>query len=232
MYCLYLKKRTNIVFWYSQKGACTYVKGLYLRYLGLNILWPHLLPQEGLERTDMPFNGEVESPIHVLFIRNPYKRIVSGFLDKLTWKPDFPDNKPLPNLNYGVDSEWSFEDFVTNLSEHPVFNDNHFTPQLSKAYDPAIQFDKIFDIENIDREYLNNLFQTTAEEPEHQGYFSMYKPYNGEKPAYKLTINEINKLDYKPEYHEFYSPEIKSKVAEIFADDFQYFKSVGFNYDA
>lgn len=231
MYCIYLEKKTNVVFWFSQKAGCTYVKGLYLRYLGIDVVWPHQLPQENLKQTNLHFKNTIESPVHILFVRNPYKRIVSGFLDKLTCKPDHPDDEPLFNQNYNIDDGTTFESFIKNLPQLNIFNNEHFGPQLSKAYDPHITFDKIFDIENIDRNYLDALFQTQAEEPRYKGYFSMYQPYTQSKPAYELSIEEINKLDYKPKYQQFYNPEIKQKVSEIFADDLRFFKDAGFNFN-
>jgi len=231
MYCLYLEKKSNVVFWFSQKAGCTYVKGLYLRYLGIDVIWPHQLPQENLAETDLHYKAELQEPIHILFIRNPYKRIVSGFLDKLTWKPDFPDDKPAFNLNYKIDNEISFETFVHSLTERQIFYDPHFAPQLSNAYNPNIAFNKVFDIENIDRTYLDKVFGTQAQDPEYKGYFSLYKPYHEPKPAYKLSINEINQLDYKPDYQQFYSPAIKQKVSEIFTNDLRFFKNAGFDFD-
>jgi len=223
--------KTNVVFWFSQKAGCTYVKGLYLKYCGINKIWPHQLPEEGLPITDLHYTHDIADPIHILFIRDPYKRIVSGFLEKLTLKPEYPDEHIKFLSNYKMGDHLNFEEFIEGLKQHPIFEDPHFSAQANKAYDPNIRFDKVFDVDHIDRPYLDELFHTSTEDPEHKGYFTQYKRYTGKKPAYQLSINEIDQLPCKPEYNQFYNAGIKYRIEELFAKDFLLFGEYGFYYD-
>lgn len=230
MYCIFLEKRSNVVFWFSEKAGCTYVKSLFLRHVGIHRAWPHQLPKEILPRTNLNYNNEISNPVHILFIRNPYKRIVSGFLDKLTWKPGFPPDRDGFKTTFEIGDEISFEVFIKNLSNHRIFGDPHFNRQTSMAYDRNIYLNKVFDLERIDLSYLDNLFQTSIEDPG-RGAVTLYRNHGGEKPAYKLPIAELDQMDFKPGYQQFYNAEIKKEVEALYEKDFQLFARLGFNYE-
>jgi hypothetical protein len=70
-----LKKK--VIFGWSAKSGCSHVKNLFF-YLTKGTINNKL--HNGGESHNLPDN--IEEFIIFLFIRNPYKRVVSGFLDK------------------------------------------------------------------------------------------------------------------------------------------------------
>ena len=155
----------------------------------------------------------------ILFIRDPYKRIVSGFLDKYVAGVYSLDIKNL-----------TFEKFVDELDNNKLENINrhHFTPQLSEAHESSIQFDKIYDIENIDYDYIKKLFGKNIDIGD---YIKTLYDDSFEGKAYGITLKELRKMQSKPPYGSFYNKKIKKKVYSFYKKDFLFFEKYGFNYD-
>ena len=90
----------------------------------------------------------------IIFCRNPYKRIVSGFLDK--YRIDSPIRQHMwPDKNI------QFNKFVEQLGNWRYIEKHHFTPQTTEAFNNKIINSKIikcFDIENIDYNYIEKLY--------------------------------------------------------------------------
>ena len=164
-------------------------------------------------------NFEHKSYTKILFIRDPYKRIVSGFLDKYVTGIYSLDIKNL-----------TFEKFVDELDNNKLENINrhHFTPQLSEAHESSIQFDKIYDIENIDYDYIKKLFGKNIDIGD---YIKTLYDASFEGKAYGITLKELRKMQSKPPYGSFYNKKIKQKVYSFYKKDFLFFEKYAFNYD-
>lgn len=67
MYMYYIPNENNVVFWISPKCGCTFLRKFYI-YLNK------------FGQVIKTLNKNI-SYKHILFIRNPYKRLVSGYLD-------------------------------------------------------------------------------------------------------------------------------------------------------
>ena len=144
-------------------------------------------------------------------------------------KPGFPVDRDGFKVAYEIDDEMTFESFIQSLENHHIFSNPHFSNQASIAYDPDIRFDRVFDIERIDTDYLDNLFHTSIEQPG-RSPITLYRHYDGEKPVCQLSIRELDQLHFKPAYRQFYNPAIRNKIEELYEKDFRLFERLGFSY--
>jgi hypothetical protein len=77
MYFL-IDDKKKLIFGWSAKCGCSFIKRLFYEYQGVNV--DHLTSiHTGTYNWLHPYQFNYSK---VLFIRNPYKRIVSGFVDK------------------------------------------------------------------------------------------------------------------------------------------------------
>ena len=119
MFCL-INKELKIVFWWSAKCGCSYIKKLFYILSDFNI--PYNIHHNSFNK----FNINDNNYKHILFIRNPYKRIVSGFLDKYVKQKS---RKWFNSISYNH----TFLDFVDKLS-HGLLNNMNEASKLSPQH--------------------------------------------------------------------------------------------------
>jgi len=107
----------------------------------LNVI--HILPDD------------IQNYITIIISRKPYKRLVSGFLDKYKINGNF---RHLYKHNI-----LSFSKFIDELikNNYEMINRTHFTPQTTERFDRKIlqsKIIKIYDLENIDYNYIQKLY--------------------------------------------------------------------------
>ena len=160
-----INDQKRIIFGWSLKCGCVHVKTLFftltrgVKYINDNIQEVYMKDTyESLGTTLYPLNEYTL----VIFIRCPFERIISGFLDK---------------------EKMSFHTYIKMLN---------FTPQTSEnwnlKYVKQCKTLKIFDIKNIDYNYINELFKTNID------LTKLSKFYN--KDTYH-TVSHIYKADLK-----------------------------------
>jgi len=230
MYFL-VDKRNKVVFGWSAKCGCSHIKKIF-KYLQNGRLdnEVHVSQDEGKLPADM---SEYTT---ILIIRNPYERIVSGFLDK--YRPGFACRKKIPAEKQIL---FSFEKFVDYLVRYKwtYIDRHHFTPQTTEAFRPdrihRSKVLRVFDLKSIDYAYIEGLYGKTippellayrggpvARNPSHPVPFPMSKVFHLDMSLY---------LDYKVVAKQFYNPDIKAKVQAFYKEDLQYFDQLGFHYD-
>ena len=81
--------------------------------------------------------NDIENYITIIFIRNPYKRIISGFLEKYKKKGRLRHLWKNPFL--------SFSQFVDKLinCDWKIIDRHHFTPQTTEEFDKKYFFQKV-----------------------------------------------------------------------------------------
>ncbi len=162
-----------------------------------------------------------------LVVRNPYKRLVSGFINKYVGEKFAND-------------EWdNFSEFVRVLANDPLLekiNKHHFAPQFSEAYaDFAANysFDRIIKLENL-REGLNEISTLTGAPHVNVGLnnVSMHlSNYPSEKQVSKWSIAELvrNKSALPPR-DDFYDFELVQLTEKIYKPDFENLLKLGIHY--
>jgi hypothetical protein len=224
MYFLVDNKK-KIIFGWSPKCGCTHIK---------NIFW--FLKTDKLEnpihtkkdRNNLP--NDIENYITIIITRNPYKRIISGFLQKYSKKGQF--------RHKWKDSVLSFSQFVDKLINYDwnTIDYHHFTPQTTDDFDKKIfnsKIIKIYDIGKIDYQYIEQLYNKKIPEcilnkKGHQRLFHINVENYYNDYVYDLHMDDY--INYNIDIKYFYNKEIRDKVFNFYIKDFIFLKENGFDY--
>ena len=185
----------------------------------------------------------------IVVMRNPYYRLISGFLDKYKIKGQF---RPL----WPKDLPCSFSNFVEELvkKRNDIVDFLHFFPQVdsSTAFNvPHIKLNefkevRVMDLKNIDYEYFENKFETKLQDCEalewrgiHTNSISKRKENNAILLPIDFIPEDICDVpieEYHPDkwiipYYKFFNEEIEKKVKIFFKDDFRFALNHGIDYE-
>lgn len=237
---IYCPNRTDVVFWFSYKAGSKWVERMFYDY------------------TDIANHGHkveickghwssLNNPRHILFMRNPYKRVVSGFIfiyalsnfhRRVNYQDlwEIPEHKDALTFEMFVDILYNSKDWEDAVSKG--VNDEHFCPQWLNAntYGKSILdlniFDKVYDIENIDYNYIDSLFTNSIniDQLRNSRNNSNYGNYNGSKPAYKLNLLELFLMKNKPNWKLFFNSDIRFKFEQVYSNDFKLAAFHGLHY--
>lgn len=213
-----LEKKKLIIFW-SPKCGCTTLKTILSHYFNLdNKINVHKSKFLNF-KTNNQSSYKKDVKYDILFlIRNPYDRLVSGFVDKyVTGKLKNPKN-----CN-------NFEDFVNILLNTPnKIEYGHFTKQTSnkgwefykKLGKPKIKYvlethevNKMSDILQLNLQDIHRMKSKWGDKVDKAKLFAC---------DYKTVLNTKGNFSVD----QFYNNEIKRKVSIIYKDDFNFFKNV------
>jgi hypothetical protein len=220
--------KNKIMFGWSAKCGCSHIKSIFL-FLTRNQLEgnPHHIHYDCILLPD-----DIENYTTLLFFRNPYKRLISGFLDK------YKVNGQFRNL-FGS-SFLSFSQFVDELTKRnwSKIEYHHFEKQTSGHFDKKILLSKnikMYDICNIDYEYIEQLYNIKIPDSVINRNFGHERKLNvdinnnwSDKYVYDLDIDEY--MCYNVDIKCFYNEEIKEKVFNFYVDDFNFCSENGINY--
>lgn len=225
---MYFLVDTNkkIIFGWSAKCGCSHIKTIFWFLQTDNL--ENLIHTEK-DKNELP--NDIENYVIIIFIRNPFERIVSGFLNK------YKKNGQYRHL--WKDSILSFSQFVDKLInyEWKTIDRHHFTQQTSEKFDKKILLSKsckFYDIGKIDYEYIEQLYNKKIPEcviNKKQGHErllnvnveSYYNDY-----VYDLHIDDY--IDYNINIKYFYNEDIREKVFNFYINDFIFFKENSFDY--
>ena len=214
----------KVIFGWSAKAGCSHVVKIYW-YLQNNIENnlihtvndAHMLP------------NDIENYIVILFIRNPYDRLVSGFIDKY--------NEHGQYRKLWKSNTITFSAFVDELIKENwnVIDKHHFTPQTTEHFNSNILNKSkkiiIYDINNIDYSYIEKIYNKTIPE-------NLIKFRGGHERKKQLETIEYNIFDldiqsyvnFNVSNEYFYNDRIKNKIYNYYKNDFIFFSKNGFNY--
>ena len=216
----------KIIFGWAAKCGCSYIKNLFLFFQTNNIFNEIHTVQDNM---DLPI--DIENYTTIIFIRNPYKRIISGFLDKYRESGEHRYFWKTPTI--------SFVQFVDELIKNTwiMVEPHHFKPQTSEYFNKKILLSKsikFYDIENIDYIYIENLYNKKIPDKVlnyrrgHERTSCIKKDKILEKNVYNLNLDEY--IDYNVDIKYFYNEEIKNKVFNFYKNDFIFFNENGIDY--
>ena len=145
------------------------------------------------------------------FVRNPYTRLLSGFLDKVKrrwYRANFKDSL---GLSFDVDRDVTFLEFVREIEPMPARDMNkHWRVQTQQVLWDWVKYDRVSKFENFNEEFrliLKKIYPQIAE-----------NKYND---ILEYKINHATHANLKLE--KFYTGEIQEIAQTIYADDFANF---------
>ena len=218
-------KKLKIIFGWSAKCGCSHIKKIFW-FLQNNKTDNKIHTNK--DTSILP--NDIENYTTILIIRNPYERIISGFLNK------YNINGPLRNL-------WkskiiTFSQFTDELIKNKweKIDKHHFTPQTTELFDKNIILKskslKIYDIKNIDYKYIEELYNTKIPEEllEFKGGHER-KTFNKSFKNYIYDLDIMEYYNYNVDKKYFYNDDIKNKIYNFYINDFIFFKEYGFDYE-
>jgi len=216
----------KIIFGWSAKCGCSHIKRIFWNLDNNNINnEPHIKIEELNKLPDNTNEYDI-----ILFVRNPYKRVVSGFLDKYKKDGSFRKMWKSEKITFSL-----FVDEI--ISENwDVIEKHHFIQQTSENFDEnkilQAKSYRIFDIENIDYSYIEMIYNKKINND------VLHIKQGHERKTYENTINydvyDLQMEDYYENninYKYFYNSEIKNKIYKFYENDFTFLKKNGFDFD-
>jgi hypothetical protein len=218
--------KNKVIFGWSPKCACSRAKKIF-RFLQNNTIVNDVHTHTGNDSQPLP--NDIENYTTIIFSRNPYKKIISGFLDKYRKNGEF--------RHLWKHNKITFYTFVNELikNDRNMIEPHHFEPQTGGDYNTNIirsKCLKIYDIEHIDYSFIENLYHKKI--PYELLKFDLMgherKKFNNtfEGPVYDLDMDEY--YDYNVDIKYFYDEEIKNNVYNFYRNDFLFFNHHGINY--
>jgi len=223
MYFL-IDNSTNVIFGWSAKCGCTHIKNIF-NYLINNTTFYNKHHKNQMNY--LPNN--IENYTVIIFCRNPYSRLVSGYLDKY---------KKSGEYRYRwVKNILTFELFINELlvNNWEVIDNHHFTQQTSEAFDEEklLKCKKLycFDIAKINYSIIEQLFnKKLSNEIINNIGNNNFKKDNEKLEKYIFNEDIDNYINYSFDYKYMYNDELKKKVYKFYEYDFKFFKNL-FNLD-
>ena len=219
--------KQKVIFGWSGECECCHIKKIFY-YFQNNKTDNDIHLKEEYTKDNFTFDKD---DYIILFIRNPYERLVSAYLNKY--------NNPEHTFARGqwrADKKLTFKNFVEELTTNnfQTLNTHHFTPQLSENWTDKIKGHKnisIFDINKIAYDFIEYLYDGKKIPNE------LKLKTNENKDTYQREVDFIAyEADYqrlkniKPDYSLFYNKEIKRDVTIFYAKDLVFFRERGFSY--
>jgi hypothetical protein len=217
-------KQRKVIFGWSAKCGCSHVKRLY-KFLKNK-------PIDGKIHTitsNKCIPDDIEKYTTILISRDPYKRLVSGFLDKY--------RKNGPYRHMWKHDNITFSKFVDELikNDWKMVEKHHFTPQTSEKFDMRVMLSrciKCYDIESIDYSYIETLYNVNIPEEfksKKEGHERKKYELTIEEPVYDVDMSKYYEFNVDSKY--FYSEELKNKVYSFYENDFVFFSERGLSYN-
>lgn len=228
MYYLVSDKMELILGW-SAKSACTTLKNYFLKSHQEkfeDLVFVHTICTEKYEP---PLSTAYQNFKKVLFIRNPYTRVVSFFLDRYV-----PDGADL-----GAIGLYTFEMFVNYIHSHGIVFDQHHlelqTEHMDRFDKLSFKWDNIYRIESITKELLESLLQVPVDELFLGPHLNIkHASHRADFACYNLSYSELMLLkenNVLPAYQYFFNADLKSKIRSIYKKDFEFFEKNRIYYD-
>ena len=207
----FINKEKKIILYWSAKCGCSHIKKIwwYLNNCDKNDVHDHKYNHKYLP-------NNIKDYTTIIIIRNPYKRIISGFLDKYNKNGQF-----IHKWKY---SSLTFSKFVDEVIKNnwKMIDKHHFTQQTTEEFDNKIFLSKVvkfYDIKNIDYEYIEKLFNKKITE-----YIKNWKGnhtrnnvnINIKLKKYIYDLDILEYYNYKINIKYFYNEEIKKKIFNFY----------------
>lgn len=222
-YITHLDDTRNLVYVETPKVACTSIKKLMMdQYIGELLELPttssvhdrNTSPLKQISRLTTNEALSLWSPTHrrFSFVRNPFSRCLSGYLDKIVTN-EYERKRHLPMLGFAPDCQPSLLEFLKKLQQIPDRDrDVHFTTQSALLMIDVVEYDFIGRFENFKRDFLQL----------QRSYYDLEHPYVAYERFGKHHASSANE-----KVCEFFGEPEAALVREIYRKDFE---SFGYSY--
>lgn len=139
-----------------------------------------------------------------VFVRNPYTRTLSAYLDKIAKGKRRP-----ADLSCGPGRVPPFADFCAYLSGGGLYENGHWAPQSDLLLIPVDRFDFIGKLENFDKDFEHVLGRIHADGVDGRHH--------------DVRFSKANQTNANRRMKEFYNVETAGTVARLFEADFKVF---------
>jgi len=213
----------KILFGWSAKCGCSHIKRIF--YFLKN------KRENSVIHCDKDYSKlprDIEKYTTIIIGRNPYERIVSGFLDKY---------KPSGSFRHlWKHDAITFAKFVEELGKGDwnMIEKHHFTPQTTEEFNKNIMLSKCikcYDIKNIDYNYIEELYNVKIPKT------ILTKKEGHERKNYSESIDHVvcdlemaDYYNFNVNSKYFYTEELKNKVYNFYKTDFIFFSEFGLDY--
>lgn len=217
----------KIAFGYSAKSGCSHIKRIYW-YLTENSFDRelHIDPKEYMSIPD-----NYKQYTFILIVRNPYERLVSGFLDKYN---SYPWGECRSFYKCDTITFDGFVDYVVRKECTEQKHVHHFCPQTDEFFNmEKLKNSKklvVYDITNIDYKFIENLYKKKIPEKviNFRGPHSNKNTSVLEKEVFTLDICKYNTSKVPTKY--FYNKQLIEKVKKFYKRDFEVFNLWNIHY--
>jgi hypothetical protein len=142
------------------------------------------------------------------FVRNPFTRILSAYLDKILRNQRHKRSVllALGRDPHDLEQFVSFEEFVRSLARlDPYHMDNHWRPQAQQLFMPRVRYDFVGRFERLDNDLAKVLGRIAGEAPS------------------AVDRDVSYKTDAAAGISEYYDERIADLVRSVYAEDFRSF---------
>ena len=223
-----LDNENKILFGWSAKCGCSHIKRIFwFLYKGYGIDYTIHNIHNKDEFNNLP--NDIENWRTVIIGRNPYKRVISGFIDKYRINGQYRHLWKHNNI--------SFVTFINELEKNDwiMIDEHHFIQQTGESFSMNILNSKTFryfDLENIDYTYIEQLYNKKIPKSIlniKEGHERKIKNIDMNNYIYDLNMDEY--CTYNVDYKYFYNEELKQKIYNFYKSDFDFFQKIGFEYN-
>ena len=140
-----------------------------------------------------------------VFVRNPYSRLLSAYLDKVIRRQYFSADGKYPTTHFSQKSTPpTFTEFCNYLADGGLYQNAHWAPQNHLLLLPLEEFDFIGKFENLDADIKYLMRQLGGDQP------SIQRAGPPSTSADQLLA-------------QYYSPDLYEFVSELYKEDFNLF---------
>ncbi len=239
-----IDKNKKIVFGWSAKCGCSHIKTLFLFLTRNKIYNIEDIHKECKYLGINDIINDINNYTFIIISRNPYDRLISGFLEKYTYLHylhyDVIDEKAtIKKWENNLSCMITFTNFVNELvyNNYNIIDQHHFTPQLSEKWDDILLTHKniiVYDLANIDYTFLEKIYNITIPSE----LINFKGPHVNKNKLDDNIINDIkvydlDPLDYKDmklNKYNFINKDLQDKIYNFYKKDFEFFKSNGQDY--
>jgi hypothetical protein len=156
------------------------------------------------EMTEEAVNG-LDGIFKFVFVRNPYTRLLSAYLDKVVRRKYFAADGKYPNTHFSkMTTPPSFQEFCNYLTEDGLYQNAHWAPQKDLLLLPLEKFDFIGKFESLENDIQYLLNRLGGD------------PYHIDRAGPPSTGADGLLGQY-------YSPELYELISELYQEDFNLF---------